>query len=193
MKVLLYDTTLRDGAQGEGISYSVTDKMRIAQELDKLGIHYIEGGWPGSNPKDMEFYLRMNKSRLRLAKLVAFGSTRRPKIETAQDANLKALLKSQAQTVTIFGKTWDLHVLEVLKTSLDENLNMIRDTVSFLVSRGRTVFYDAEHFFDAYKANKEYSTKCILTAQEAGASAVVLRDTNGGNFKGDFRPDAFAI
>jgi 2-isopropylmalate synthase len=180
MKVLLYDTTLRDGAQGEGISYSVMDKMRIAKELDRLGIHYIEGGWPGSNPKDMEFYLRMNKSRLKNAKLVAFGSTRRPKIEAAEDANLKAILKSKAETVTVFGKTWDLHVLEVLKTTLDENLNMIRDTVSFLVGRGRTVFYDAEHFFDAYKANKEYSTKCILAAVEAGASAVVLCDTNGG-------------
>ena len=180
MKVQLYDTTLRDGAQGEGISYSVMDKVRIAQELDKLGIHYIEGGWPGSNPKDMEFYLRMYKNRLKRASLVAFGSTRRPKVEAANDANLKAILKSQAQTVAIFGKTWDLHVLDVLKTTLDENLNMIRDTVSFLVGRGLTVFYDAEHFFDAYKANKEYSLKCILAAQEAGAGAVVLCDTNGG-------------
>jgi 2-isopropylmalate synthase len=180
MKVQLYDTTLRDGAQGEGISYSVMDKVRIAQELDKLGIHYIEGGWPGSNPKDMEFYLRMYKNRLKRASLVAFGSTRRPKVEAANDANLKAILKSQAQTVAIFGKTWDLHVLDVLKTTLDENLNMIRDTVSFLVGRGRTVFYDAEHFFDAYKANKEYSLQCILAAQEAGAAAVVLCDTNGG-------------
>jgi 2-isopropylmalate synthase len=180
MKVQLYDTTLRDGAQGEGISYSVMDKIRIARELDRLGIQYIEGGWPGSNPKDMEFYLRMNKSRLKHALLVAFGSTKRPKIEAAHDANLKAILKSQAQTVTIFGKTWDLHVEEVLKTTLDENLNMIRDTVSFLVGRGRLVFYDAEHFFDAYKANKEYSMRCILAAQEAGAKAVVLCDTNGG-------------
>ena len=180
MKVQIYDTTLRDGAQGEGISYSVMDKVRIAKELDRLGIHYIEGGWPGSNPKDMEFYLRMNKSRLKNTKLVAFGSTRRPKIEAAHDANLKAILKSQAQTVTIFGKTWDLHVVEVLKTTLDENLNMIRDTVSFLTGRGLNVFYDAEHFFDAYRANKEYAIKCVLAAQEAGAKAVVLCDTNGG-------------
>ena len=180
MKVQLYDTTLRDGAQGEGISYSVMDKMRITQELDRLGIHYIEGGWPGSNPKDMEFYLRMHKSRLKSAKLVAFGSTRRPGVEAADDTNLKAILKSQAQTVTIFGKTWDLHVLDVLKTTLDENLNMIRDTVAFLIGRGLTVFYDAEHFFDAHKANKEYSLKCIHAAQEAGAKAIVLCDTNGG-------------
>lgn len=180
MKVKIYDTTLRDGAQGEGISYSVMDKIRIAQELDKLGIHYIEGGWPGSNPKDMEFYLRMNKNRLTNAKLVAFGSTRKPKIEAAEDANLKAILQSQAQTVTVFGKTWDLHVVDVLKTTLEENLNMIRDTVGFLVGRGLTVFYDAEHFFDAYKANKEYAKQCILSAEEAGAKAIVLCDTNGG-------------
>ena len=179
-KVKLYDTTLRDGAQGEGISYSVMDKVRIAQELDKLGIHYIEGGWPGSNPKDMEFYLKMAKMRLGGAQLVAFGSTRRSSSLAAQDSNLRALLKSQAKIVTIFGKTWDLHIKDVLKTTLEENLNMIRDTVSFLVARGLTVFYDAEHFFDAYEANKEYSLKCLLTAQEAGAKAVVTCDTNGG-------------
>ena len=179
-KVKLYDTTLRDGAQGEGISYSVMDKIRIAQELDKLGIHYIEGGWPGSNPKDMEFYLKMAKSRLKNAQLVAFGSTRRPKQQASGDNNLRALLKSQAKIVTIFGKTWDLHIRDVLKTTLDENLEMIKDTVSFLVSRGLTVFYDAEHFFDAYQANKEYSLKCLLTACQAGARTIVLCDTNGG-------------
>jgi 2-isopropylmalate synthase len=176
----LYDTTLRDGSQGEGISYSVTDKMRIAQELDKLGIHYIEGGWPGSNPKDMEFYLNMAKKRLNVAKLVAFGSTRRPHIKASQDANLRGLLKSEAKIVTIFGKTWDLHIQDVLKTTIDENLEMIKDTVDFLTSKGLTVFYDAEHFFDAYKSNKEYSLKCLRCACEAGAKAVVLCDTNGG-------------
>jgi len=180
LKVKLYDTTLRDGAQGEGISYSVMDKIRIAQELDMLGIHYIEGGWPGSNPKDMEFYLKMDKIRLKNAQLVAFGSTRRPHTKAAQDKNLKALIKSQAKIVTIFGKTWNLHITDVLKTTLDENINMIKDTVSFLVSYGLVVFYDAEHFFDAYKANKEYSLKCLRIAQEAGAKAVVLCDTNGG-------------
>jgi 2-isopropylmalate synthase len=180
VKVKLYDTTLRDGAQGEGISYSVTDKVRIAQELDLLGVHYIEGGWPGSNPKDMEFYLRMSKKPLKTAQLVAFGSTRRPHTKAAEDHNLKAFLKSQTKFVTIFGKTWDLHITEVLKTSLEENLHMIRDTVGFLVSKGLTVFYDAEHFFDAYAANKEYSLKCLFTAIDAGAAAVCLCDTNGG-------------
>jgi 2-isopropylmalate synthase len=182
MKVKLYDTTLRDGAQGEGISYSVTDKIRIAQELDMLGVHYIEGGWPGSNPKDMEFYLKMAKKRLKNSQLVAFGSTRRPNSCAREDKNLKAILKSQAKFVTIFGKTWDLHVKDVLKTTLDENINMIRDSVGFLVSKGLSVFYDAEHFFDAYKANPEYSLKCLLTAQAAGAKAIVLCDTNGGMF-----------
>ncbi|MBU3958689.1 MAG: citramalate synthase, partial [Candidatus Omnitrophica bacterium] len=180
-RVKLYDTTLRDGAQGEGISYSVTDKMRIAQELDKLGVHFIEGGWPGSNPKDMEFYLKMSKKHLKNSQLVAFGSTRRPHSQASQDQNLKSLLKSQAKTITIFGKTWDLHIEEVLRTTLDENINMIKDTVSFLASRGLTVFYDAEHFFDAYRTNSQYALKCLFTAQEAGAKAVVLCDTNGGS------------
>jgi len=180
MKVLLYDTTLRDGAQGEGISYSVTDKIRISQELDKIGIPYIEGGWPGSNPKDMEFYLKMAKSSLKNAQLVAFGSTRRPHSQASGDSNLRALLASKARVATIFGKTWDLHVRDVLKTTLEENLAMIKDTVSFLVAKGLTVFYDAEHFFDAYRANKEYSLKCLLAAQEAGAKAITLCDTNGG-------------
>jgi len=179
-KVKLYDTTLRDGSQSEGISYSVMDKIRIARELDMLGIHYIEGGWPGSNPKDMEFYLKMAKSHLLHSQLVAFGSTRKAHTKAAQDNNLKAIIKSQAKIVTIFGKTWDLHITDVLKTTLDENLNMIKDTIIFLVSKGLTVFYDAEHFFDAFNANKEYSLKCLLTASEAGAKAVVLCDTNGG-------------
>jgi 2-isopropylmalate synthase len=179
-KVFLYDTTLRDGAQGEGISYSVMDKIRIAQELDRLGIHYIEGGWPGSNPKDMEFYLKMARLHLKNAQLVAFGSTRRPNTRAGEDNNLKALIKSEANIVAIFGKTWELHITDVLKTTLDENLNMIKDTVAFLVSRGFIVFYDAEHFFDAYNANEDYSLKCLLTAYKAGAKAVVLCDTNGG-------------
>jgi len=178
--IKLYDTTLRDGAQGEGISYSVMDKIRIAQELDRLGVHYIEGGWPGSNPKDMEFYLKMAKKPLKLSQLVAFGSTRRPQIKALEDSNVKGLLKSAAKVITIFGKTWDLHVKDVLKTTLDENLAMIKDTLGFLNAKGLTVFYDAEHFFDAYRANKEYSLKCLLAAQEAGAKAIVLCDTNGG-------------
>ncbi len=179
-KVILYDTTLRDGSQGEGISYSATDKIRIARELDMLGIHYIEGGWPGSNPKDMEFYLTMAKNPLKNSQMVAFGSTRRPNIAASHDNNLKGILQSQAKFVTIFGKTWDLHVRDVLKTNLDENLKMIKETIGFLISKGLVVFYDAEHFFDAYKANKEYSLKSILVAQAAGASYIVLCDTNGG-------------
>jgi 2-isopropylmalate synthase len=179
-KVKLYDTTLRDGAQGEGISYSVMDKIGIARELDILGIHYIEGGWPGSNPKDMEFYLKMAKKPLKMSQLVAFGSTRRPHSRASEDNNLKGLLKSQAKVVTIFGKTWDLHIKDVLKTTLDENLGMIKDTISFLILKGLTVFYDAEHFFDAYRDNQEYSLKCLLTACDAGAKAIVLCDTNGG-------------
>ena len=179
-KVKLYDTTLRDGSQGEGISFSVMDKVRIAQELDLLGIHYIEGGWPGSNPKDMEFYLKMSKLRLKNSQLVAFGSTRHPHTRADGDKNLRALIKSKVEVVTIFGKTWDLHITDVLKTSLEENLHMIKDTINFLISKGLVVFYDAEHFFDAYNANKEYSLKCLLTAEEAGASAIVLCDTNGG-------------
>lgn len=179
-KIKLYDTTLRDGAQSEGISYSVMDKIRIAQELDNLGIHYIEGGWPGSNPKDMEFYLHLFKKPLKNAQIVAFGSTRRPHIRASVDNNLKGILKSQARIAAIFGKTWDLHVKDVLKTTLDENLKMIKDTVGFLISQGLAVFYDAEHFFDAYKANREYSLKCLLAAQDAGASFIVLCDTNGG-------------
>ncbi len=180
-KVILYDTTLRDGSQGEGISYSVTDKMRIARELDLLGIRYIEGGWPGSNPKDMEFFKKMSADKLKNAQLVAFSMTRRANVKANQDTNIKSLLKSGVKVVTIVGKTWDLHVREVLKVSLEENLEIIKDTVSFLVSGGVTVFYDAEHFFDAYRTNTEYSLKCLLAAVDAGAKAICLCDTNGGS------------
>jgi 2-isopropylmalate synthase len=179
--IKLYDTTLRDGSQGEGISYSVSDKLRIAQELDKFGVHYIEGGWPGSNPKDMEFFLKMSKVNFKNSSLTAFSMTRRQGIKAKDDTNLLALIKSKVQIITIVGKTWDLHVKEVLKVSLDENLSMIEDTVAFLVSKGLTVFYDAEHFFDAYKNNKEYALKTIVAATSAGAEAVCLCDTNGGS------------
>ncbi|HBH96859.1 MAG TPA: citramalate synthase, partial [Candidatus Omnitrophica bacterium] len=147
-RVELYDTTLRDGAQTEGISYSVSDKLRIAEKLDQLGVPFIEGGWPGSNPKDAEFF-RVAGKRLAFkhAELAAFGSTRRA-ATAAKDANLLALLNAETRTVTIFGKSWDLHVREVLKASLDENLKLIRDSVAFLTRHGRTVIYDAEHFFD---------------------------------------------
>ena len=176
----LYDTTLRDGSQAEGISYSVMDKIRIAEELDKLGIHFIEGGWPGSNPKDREFFEKIIRINLKNSKIAAFSMTRRPHISAAKDNNLAALLKSKAEVITIVGKTWDFHVTEVLKTTLHENLAMISDTISFLVKKGCVVFYDAEHFFDAYQANKDYALKTLTAAQDAGAKAICLCDTNGG-------------
>ncbi len=178
--VKLYDTTLRDGSQAEGVSYSVMDKIRIAEELDKVGIHFIEGGWPGSNPKDREFFLKISRSKLKNSQIAAFSMTRRPNISASEDSNLKALLKSNAQVITIVGKTWDFHVTEVLKSSLDENLSMIEDTISFLVKKGFLVFYDAEHFFDAYQANKDYALKTLDAACSGGAKAICLCDTNGG-------------
>lgn len=181
IKVALYDTTLRDGAQGEGISYSVMDKVSIAKELDLLGVQYIEGGWPGSNPKDMEFFLKMSKVRLKNSQLCAFSMTRRLNTKAENDPNIKSLLKAQIPIITIVGKTWDLHVTDVLKASLEENLEMIKDTVGFLTSKGLVVFYDAEHFFDAYKSNPKYSLQTILAAQEAGAKTICLCDTNGGS------------
>jgi 2-isopropylmalate synthase len=178
--VKIYDTTLRDGSQAEGISYSVMDKVRIAEELDKIGIHFIEGGWPGSNPKDREFFEKISHAKLNNAKIAAFSMTRRPNTACEQDSNLSALLKSKAQLITLVGKTWDFHVTEVLKTSLDENLKMISESVGFLVKHGFMVFYDAEHFFDAYLANRDYALKTIVAAQDSGASAICLCDTNGG-------------
>jgi 2-isopropylmalate synthase len=183
----LYDTTLRDGSQGEGISYSVMDKVRIAMELDLLGIQYIEGGWPGSNPKDMEFFLKMAQRRLNNAQLVAFSMTRRANSTAKEDSSMKAILKSKVKVATIVGKTWDLHVQDVLKTTLEENIAMITDTVGFLVSQGIVVFYDAEHFFDAYRVNPAYSMKCLIAAQAAGARKVVLCDTNGGTLPAEIK------
>lgn len=179
-EVKLYDTTLRDGAQGEGISFSVSDKIKIARRLSALGIHYIEGGWPGSNPKDMEFFKAARKIRFKNSEVVGFGSTKRPKISPSKDGNLKALIKAGTSTVAIFGKTWDLHVTDVLKVSLQENLNMIRDTVEFLKSKKCQVFYDAEHFFDGYVNNKEYALETLRAAVNGGCDAVILCDTNGG-------------
>jgi len=157
------------------------DKIRIAEELDNLAFTIIEGGWPGSNPKDREFFEKINHSKLKNSKIAAFSMTRRPNISASQDSNLLALLKSKAQVITIVGKTWDFHVTEVLKTTLDENLKMIFDSINFLVKKGFLVFYDAEHFFDAYNANKEYALKTLNAAQDAGCSAICLCDTNGGS------------
>lgn len=179
--VVIYDTTLRDGSQTEGVSFSVNDKIRIAEKLDEMGVHYVEGGWPGSNPKDKEFFEKIQKKKLKNTVITAFGSTRRAKISAAQDNNLKELLKSNAKTITIFGKTWDLHVNEVLKTTLDENILMIADSINFLRKKKREVFYDAEHFFDAYAKNPDYAIKTLLAAQSAGAQCIILCDTNGGS------------
>ena len=179
-KIKLYDTTLRDGAQSEGIAYSLMDKVQIAEKLDSLGVNYIEGGWPGSNPKDMHFFKRLHKKRLDYAQLVAFGSTRKAGISASRDKNLQAILKCEAKIVTLFGKTWALHVKSVLRTTPQENLKMISDSIRFLVKRKLVVFYDAEHFFDAYRENPVYALDCLKVAEEAGASFLVLCDTNGG-------------
>ena len=176
----LYDTTLRDGAQTEGISYSVQDKLRITEKLDALGVAYIEGGWPGSNPKDAEFFRKARTLRLATAQLAAFGSTRRA-ARAASDPNLAALLKAETRVITIFGKSWDLHVRDVLRVSPDENLKLIEDSVAFLKRHGREVIYDAEHFFDGYKDNPTYALKTVRAALEGGAAAVVFCDTNGGS------------
>jgi 2-isopropylmalate synthase len=178
--VQLYDTTLRDGAQREGISFTVEDKLRIARKLDELGIHYIEGGWPGSNPKDEEFFAKAKSLSLSNALLTAFGSTRRPEAKAEKDPNLRALLDSGTRVVTLVGKSWDLHVAQVLGTSLEENLHMIADSVGYLKSQERTVFFDAEHFFDGHKANPEYALHTLRAAAEAGADCLILCDTNGG-------------
>ncbi|MBP9016068.1 MAG: citramalate synthase, partial [Candidatus Atribacteria bacterium] len=178
--VEIYDTTLRDGSQAEGINFSAQDKIQIAQKLDELGVHYIEGGWPGSNPKDVTFFQEAKKMSLRKAKISAFGSTRRANTKVEEDKNIHSLIEAETPAVTIFGKSWTLHVREALKTTLDENLRMIEDSVSFLVKQGREVIYDAEHFFDGFKDNPDYALKTLQVAYEAGAQILILCDTNGG-------------
>lgn len=178
--VKLYDTTLRDGTQAEDISFSVEDKVRVACRLDDLGINYIEGGWPGSNPRDVEFFKSMRSQKLRNSMLVSFGSTRRAGVKAKDDANVKALLASKTPAITVFGKSWKLHVSKALRVSLEENLEMIFDSVKYLKSRAGAVFYDAEHFFDGYKEDPVYAVKTVLAAQSAGADFIVLCDTNGG-------------
>jgi 2-isopropylmalate synthase len=178
--IYIYDTTLRDGTQREGISLSCADKLRIAQRLDDLGVAYIEGGWPGSNPKDVEFFERVGELDLRNAKIAAFGSTCRVGAQPADDANIQALLDAKTPVCTLVGKTWLLHVHEILKTSPEENLRMIEASVAYLKSGGREVVYDAEHFFDGYKADPEYAIDTLRAAARGGAETVVLCDTNGG-------------
>lgn len=177
----IYDTTLRDGAQAAEISFSLEDKLRITEKLDELGIHFIEGGWPGSNPKDAEYFKKAKKLKLKNSTIVAFGSTHRPKFNVKNDPNVKALINSEAKVITIFGKTWDFHVREALKIYLEENLELIFNTVNYLKKYADKVFFDAEHFFDGFKDNSEYAIKCLLTAEQAKADCIVLCDTNGGS------------
>lgn len=180
-RVQIYDTTLRDGSQGEGVNFSLQDKLLIAQKLDELGFDFIEGGYPLSNPKDSEFFQQVRELNLRHAQVCAFGMTRRRGITADQDIGMRALLDSEAPVCTVVGKSWDLQVSEVMRVDLDENLAMIRDSVAYLVSEGRRVIYDAEHFFDGYQANPEYALKAIRAAGQAGAELVCLCDTNGGS------------
>ncbi len=179
--IQLYDTTLRDGAQGEGIAFSVEDKLRIAQKLDELGIHYLEGGWPGSNPKDDEFFRRAKKLNLQHARLAAFGSTRRKGTPPEQDKILQKLIAAETPVITIFGKSWELHVREALGASLEENLELIADSIQFLKRYVSEVIFDAEHFFDGYKTSSEYALEVLKIAAQAGAGTLVLCDTNGGS------------
>lgn len=178
--VEIYDTTLRDGAQAEGVSFSIEDKLRITQELDSLGIHYIEGGFAGSNPRDAEFFMRVQELHLENAKLTAFGSTKRANTQADKDLNLRHLLEAGTEVVTVVGKGWDLHVTDVLRVSLEDNLAMIEDSVEFLKANNREVIFDSEHFFDGYKADAEYALKTIEAAARGGADYIILCDTNGG-------------
>jgi len=180
-QVFVYDTTLRDGTQREGISLSCDDKLRIAQRLDDLGVTYIEGGWPGSNPKDVEFFERVSELELKHAKIAAFGSTCRVGSQPAEDANIQALLDSGTPVCTVVGKSWKLHVKDVLKTTLKENLRIIEESIAYLVSQGREVVYDAEHFFDGYKEDSAYALETLQAAARGGAQTLVLCDTNGGS------------
>ncbi|MBW4493737.1 MAG: citramalate synthase [Oscillatoria princeps RMCB-10] len=179
-RLWIYDTTLRDGAQREGLSLSIEDKLRIARKLDELGVPFIEGGWPGANPKDVQFFWQLKETPLKQAEVVAFCSTRRPGATAAEDPMLQPIIAAGTRWVTIFGKSWDMHVTEGLKTTLDENLAMIRDTIEYLRAQGRRVLYDAEHWFDGYKHNREYALKTLEVAAGAGAEWLVLCDTNGG-------------
>jgi 2-isopropylmalate synthase len=180
-KVWIYDTTLRDGAQREGLSLSLEDKLRIAAKLDGLGVDFIEGGWPGANPKDVQFFWQLREQPLARAKTVAFCSTRRPNQRAEEDPMLQAILAANTGWVTLFGKSWDLQVTEALQTTLDENLAMIGETIAFFRSQGRRVIYDAEHWFDGYKHNRDYALATLVAAAEAGADWLVFCDTNGGS------------
>lgn len=179
-KIEIYDTTLRDGAQSEGINFSVSDKIKIIKLLDDLGVDYIEAGWPGSNPKDIDVFNEIKTLKLKTSKIAAFGCTRKPNTSASQDNILKMLLEADTGIITIFGKTWDFHVKYALNTTLEENILMISDSIKYLKSFGKLVFFDAEHFFDGYKQNEDYALKAIKAASDAGADRIILCDTNGG-------------
>ena len=180
-ELTLYDSTLRDGAQAEGISFSLEDKLMIAQRLDDFGVDYIEGGWPNpTNPKDLEFFIRAKELDLKSSRITAFGSTRRAGNKPEHDAILNTLLSAETQVIALFGKSWDLHVTDVLGTTLDENRCMIQDSIAFLKSSDREIIYDAEHYFDGYKNNPQYALDTLKAAEEGGAALIVLCDTNGG-------------
>ncbi|HQD28132.1 citramalate synthase [Acetivibrio saccincola] len=181
-RIYIYDSILRDGAQAQGISFSVEDKLKIVKKLDSMGVSYIEAGNPGSNPKDLEFFERVKKLDLKHSKIVAFGSTRRVNVSVEEDANVQSLLRADTPAVAIFGKSWGFQVKEILRTTLEENLNMIRDTVVFFKSKNKEVIFDAEHFFDGYKEDPEYAMKALKAASEGGADCLCLCDTNGGTF-----------
>lgn len=186
-QIYMYDTTLRDGTQGEEISFSVEDKVKIAKRLDAFGIAYIEGGWPGSNPKDLEFFKQASKIAFSHAKIAAFGSTRRIKNSVEADINIRALLDAHTPVVTIFGKSWLLHVLQALQITPEENLTIISDSIAYLKRHGKEVMYDAEHFFDGYKADQQYALRTISAAADSGADTIVLCDTNGGTLPWEVR------
>ncbi|MGH7257035.1 MAG: citramalate synthase [Nitrospiraceae bacterium] len=189
----IYDTTLRDGAQAEDVSFSAEDKVRVAQKLDELGVQFIEGGWPGANPKDIEFFRIIKTVPLKHASVVAFGSTRKANNPVQKDATIQALLSAETQTITIFGKSWTFQVTDALSISLVKNLELISDSIQYLRSKGRRVFYDAEHFFDGYKANPDYALKTVRAAVEAGADRVILCDTNGGTMPWEVRKICEAV
>ena len=193
MNIYTFNTTLRDGTQGEAVSFSVDDKLLIAQKLDDLGIDYIEGGWPGSNPKDKDFFARaVTELKLKHARLVAFGATRFARNTVDQDPNVRMLVEAGTPVISIFGKSWDFHVTRALGITLAENLVIIAETVAYLKSHGKEVVYDAEHFFDGYTANPEFALKTLEAAKNAGADVLCLCNTNGGSLGRSLTPEGGA-
>jgi 2-isopropylmalate synthase len=185
--VLIYDTTLRDGCQAEDISFTLEDKLRIAEKLEDLGVDYIEGGYPGSNPRDADFFKQVKRLKLKNARVASFGTTRKPGAKPSQDLSLKILLSADAPVVTLVGKTWDLHVRDDLRISKKANLEVIADSIAYVKRRVDEVIFDAEHFFDGFRSNPEYAVECLHAAQEGGADWIVLCDTNGGRLPGEIR------